>query len=114
VSQRANDRRPAAVRALVVYPMNALVEDQLSRLRHALDSPTARAWFGDRRQGNRIYFGRYNGSTPVPGQEFNAPNSRGERNPNRSKIEELQKELGRLRLPPRQQRSTRPRRVTTT
>src|SRR5690606_14053550 len=39
VGQRANETRPAAVRALLLYPMNALVEDQLTRLRRALDSP---------------------------------------------------------------------------
>ncbi|MEL0585387.1 MAG: DEAD/DEAH box helicase [Candidatus Thiodiazotropha sp. (ex. Lucinoma kazani)] len=33
--------RPKAVRALVLYPMNALVEDQLVRLRKALDSDEA-------------------------------------------------------------------------
>ena len=32
----------AAVRCLVLYPMNALVEDQLMRLRRALDGPAAR------------------------------------------------------------------------
>ena len=37
VDQRIHETRPAAVRALVLYPMNALVEDQLSRLRRALD-----------------------------------------------------------------------------
>ena len=42
VPQRGHETRPAAVRALIVYPMNALVEDQLSRLRRALDSPEAR------------------------------------------------------------------------
>ena len=34
--------RPKAVRALILYPMNALVEDQLARLREALDSDAAR------------------------------------------------------------------------
>src|SRR4051794_32513478 len=33
------DGRPAAIRALVMYPMNALVEDQLVRLRRAVDGP---------------------------------------------------------------------------
>ncbi len=32
------------MRALVMYPMNALVEDQLVRLRRALDGPTQLAW----------------------------------------------------------------------
>src|SRR5262249_898247 len=38
IPRRDSERRPAAVRCLVLYPMNALVEDQLSRLRKALDS----------------------------------------------------------------------------
>jgi len=43
--QRAGESgRAAAIRALVLYPMNALVEDQLVRLRRALDSPQARSW----------------------------------------------------------------------
>jgi ATP-dependent helicase YprA (DUF1998 family) len=74
VSQRAHETRQAAVRALVIYPMNALVEDQLTRLRRALDSDRARKWTEENRKGNRIYFGRYNGSTPVPGHEFEQPN----------------------------------------
>ena len=44
VSQRAHETRDAAVRGLILYPMNALVEDQLSRLRRALDSAEAREW----------------------------------------------------------------------
>ncbi len=94
VSQRAHESRPAAVRALVIYPMNALVEDQLSRLRKALDSPKAREWFAANRNGNKIYFGRYNGETPVPGHEYNAPNARGTRTPHRAKILELLGKLG--------------------
>jgi len=64
--QRPSPRRRAAVvRALVLYPMNALVEDQLARLRRALDGPQARDWLNRERQGNRFYFGRYTGRTPV-------------------------------------------------
>ena len=58
--------RQAAMRALILYPLNALVEDQLMRLRCACDSPKAREWFNDNRDGNRFYFGRYIGSTPFP------------------------------------------------
>jgi Lhr-like helicase len=93
VPQRAHEARPAAARALIVYPMNALVEDQLSRLRRALDSPAARAWFNDHRSGNRLYLGRYNGATPVAGQEYGPPNRKGVRGPNRKKIEELARAL---------------------
>ena len=95
VPQRAGESRTAAVRALIVYPMNALVEDQLSRLRRALDSDAARKWFETRRKGNRIYFGRYNGGTPVPGQEFKVPSASGQRNPDTGKILQLVKELKR-------------------
>lgn len=48
--------RPAAVRSIVLYPMNALVEDQIARLRrtvrrlHALGGP-------------QLWFGRYTGAT---------------------------------------------------
>ena len=67
VLQRPNVNRPAAIRAMVIYPMNALVEDQLSRLRKALDSDEARLVFNEYNE-NRIYFGRYNGTSPVSGK----------------------------------------------
>ena len=59
--------RPAAVRALILYPMNALVEDQMVRLRRALDGDDARQWFAENRPGHRFYFGRYTGQTPGTG-----------------------------------------------
>lgn len=63
--QGEHERRPRAVRALVLYPMNALVEDQLSRLRRTLDSPEAHAAMDRRFAGNRLFFGRYTSATPV-------------------------------------------------
>lgn len=69
VSQRGHETRDSAVRALILYPMNALVEDQLSRLRKSLVSDEAEQWFQEHRNGNRLYFGRYTGLTPVPGYE---------------------------------------------
>ena len=74
--------RPRAVRALVMYPMNALVEDQLVRLRRALDGPDARAWLQRHRPGHRFYFGRYTGQTPVTGDAST-----------KSAVEELRKYL---------------------
>ncbi len=59
--------RPKALRALILYPMNALVEDQLTRLRKTLDSKEARQTCRDRFNGNLIYFGRYNSETPSTG-----------------------------------------------
>ena len=40
--QRFGENRDAALRALLLYPMNALVADQVSRLRKALDSDLVR------------------------------------------------------------------------
>jgi len=62
-NQRSGDPRRAAIRALVLYPMNALVEDQMARLREALDSDDVRKFMQEKMNGNRIYFGRYNGAT---------------------------------------------------
>ncbi|MCU1336685.1 MAG: box helicase [Bryobacterales bacterium] len=73
--------RPAAMRAIILYPLNALVEDQLGRMRTVLDSDNARNWLQARRAGNRFYFGRYTGRTPVSGDR------------NSSKETKLRKEL---------------------
>ena len=64
--------RPPAVRALILYPMNALVEDQLMRLRAALDSDAARNWLNEQRQGNRFFFGRYTSRTPISARRSSA------------------------------------------
>lgn len=71
--QRLGERgRPQAVRAIILYPMNALVDDQLTRLRSALDSDEARIWLDEHRRGHRFYFGRYTGATPVTGNPGNS------------------------------------------
>lgn len=79
--QWENVQRPTAIRALILYPLNALVEDQLRRLRQTLDNDQIRGWLDAHRGGNRITFGRYTGLTPISGVE----------NPENTK--RLQKEL---------------------
>ncbi|MEV8221971.1 DEAD/DEAH box helicase [Dietzia maris] len=64
--------RKAAVRTLILYPMNALVDDQLIRLRRALDNDEIRRWLDINRAGHKFYFGRYTGATPVTGSRENA------------------------------------------
>lgn len=59
--------RPNALRAVILYPMNALVEDQMTRIRVALDSDQARAEMDKHFRGNRIFFGRYTSKTKVTG-----------------------------------------------
>lgn len=75
ISQRGHEdpgTRPAAMRALVMYPLNALAEDQLVRLRLGFDSIDAKNWLDSQRRGNRLYFGRYTGRTPVSGDPSSA------------------------------------------
>jgi len=72
ISQRNHETRASAMRALVLYPLNALVEDQLARLRDGFDNPLVRSWLDDNRSGNRFYFGRYTGRTPVSGVRTSA------------------------------------------
>lgn len=68
VPQRVMETRPSAVRALILYPMNALVEDQMSRLRKSLDSEKSRQFFERSLGGNKIYFGRITSQTPFAGE----------------------------------------------
>ena len=88
--------RPRALRALILYPLNALAEDQMVRLRTALDSPDqrdkhgvtvprARTWFEQNRK-DRFYFGRYTGRTPVSGSA-RSPAKKKEQQKERSRLE---------------------------
>ena len=84
VSQWAHAKRPKALRALILYPFNALVEDQLRRLRKTLEAPQVHQWLDRARGGNRITFGRYTGQTPVSGIQ------------NKYSIDRLKDELSKL------------------
>lgn len=84
-SQWEHVTRPSAIRALILYPLNALVEDQLRRLRRAIDHSAIHTWLDAQRYGNRITFGRYTGLTQVSGK-------RGKPSPE----QRLQKYLARL------------------
>jgi DEAD/DEAH box helicase domain-containing protein len=95
--------RPKAVRALILYPMNALVEDQLTRLRKTLDSKEAREVCRDRFHGNLIYFGRYNSQTPSTG--FNRhPHRAGDAGERRARARRLETTREHLRSVARGQR----------
>ena len=79
IPQRAHENpmtRPAAMRALILYPLNALVEDQLARLREGFDGDGARAWLDAHRASHRFYFGRYTGRTPVSGSRNSGTTSK--------------------------------------
>jgi DEAD/DEAH box helicase domain-containing protein len=58
-----------ALRGLILYPLNALAEDQMRRLRKALSSDSVISHLNDILDGKRITFGRYTGSTPLSGKK---------------------------------------------
>lgn len=70
LADEAANRAPVfaerAMRALVLYPMNALVNDQLGRLRLLFGPPEVREWF-TARGGRPVKFARYTGRTLYPG-----------------------------------------------
>lgn len=76
-SEKWENDRPRAMRTLILYPLNALAEDQMIRLRKSLNSISdnqcgARNWLDKNRNGHRFYFGRYTGKTPVSGKKGKA------------------------------------------
>ncbi|WP_449372011.1 DEAD/DEAH box helicase [Arthrobacter psychrolactophilus] len=90
---RAGESRQAAVRAMILYPTNALVEDQLTRLRLAFrristDRPQARLWFG-----------RYTGAT-LGANRLPKSADKGIVSSVSREIQELEQEFGSLRMSP--------------
>lgn len=56
---RRHETKPAALRAIILYPMNALVNDQMSRLRRILARGQSPNWQRKRLRENQIYFAMY-------------------------------------------------------
>ena len=69
--RRAGEQRRPAIRALVLYPMNALVNDQAARLRRILATDQALEYQHRELRGNLIYFGQYTSRTRVSGHWSN-------------------------------------------
>lgn len=80
------------VRTIIMYPMNALVSDQISRLRRLIGDPENRFVnvFRDAcgKDARRPQFGMYTGRTPYPGPE-----------PNKNQDHRLEKILARMAFP---------------
>lgn len=68
VDEIESGRQPG-LRGIIIYPMNALVEDQLGRLRDSLDTDDVLNAI-QANDGGRIYFGRYTGKAPISGDSF--------------------------------------------
>ena len=68
IPARQSCRRRPALRALFMYPLNALVQDQVQNLRGILNSDIANKMYNDVFGGERIYFGQYNSGTTGGGK----------------------------------------------
>ncbi len=93
IPQRGHEAadRPSAVRALMLYPLNALIEDQLSRIRRACDNEQARRWFTGPFADHHFWFGRYNAVSPISGIE----ESQSRRDELRRRLREMDRNWGR-------------------
>jgi rubrerythrin len=58
------NKKESALRSIIFYPLNALAEDQMTRLRRSLASEDIIKWYEENKITNRITFGRYIGRTP--------------------------------------------------
>src|SRR5262249_18530299 len=62
-------------RALLLYPLNALVSDQLTRIRRLLGDPRV-ATDLEKWRGRNVRFGMYTSRTPYPGKRSGGRDSR--------------------------------------
>jgi DEAD/DEAH box helicase domain-containing protein len=76
-----------AVRGLILYPLNALAEDQMRRLRGGLDNDAVNAWMTEYADGKAITFGRYTGNTPVTGSRLKGSSNK------HSELKKIKREL---------------------
>ena len=63
IPQREGTTRKPAIRSLIMYPLNALVQDQIEGLRKIFDSEEAEKFYENALNGERVFFGQYNGAT---------------------------------------------------
>jgi len=73
-SERPDSAKIPGCRALLLYPLNALVNDQLARLRKLFGDERVAQLLAQNR-GRRVRFGAYNSRTPYPGPRSAAKDS---------------------------------------
>lgn len=65
---KPNQFKKRAVRALILYPMNALVSDQMTRLRKLFGNEHLKKMFQEH-SGRNVQFGMYTSRTPYAGEQ---------------------------------------------
>jgi Lhr-like helicase len=63
-SAKWKEQKTSAMRALIIYPLNALADDQMVRRRKTLDKAEVKEYIRNITSGEIISFGRYIGRTP--------------------------------------------------
>lgn len=89
---RRHETRPSALRAIILYPMNALVNDQMSRLRRVLSLNGSPDWQREHLNENLIHFGMYTSLTPPT----RTPTESAKRQQFEEYMEQLEEEWGSL------------------
>ncbi|MFV8530372.1 DEAD/DEAH box helicase [Ralstonia pseudosolanacearum] len=72
--ERAGSRSLPGCRAILLYPMNALVNDQVARIRRLLGNPRVSKIVSEGRD-RPVRFGSYTGRTPYPGPRTSSRDS---------------------------------------
>lgn len=85
----SKEQKTSGMRAMILYPLNALAEDQVSRLRKALDSEESKSWLKNNCGENKITFARYTRVTPKEDPR-NIEKPYGEQKQQNEKIEKIQ------------------------
>lgn len=89
---RRHETRTSALRAIILYPTNALVNDQMSRLRKLLALNGSPEWQQNRLSNNLIHFGMYTSLTPPT----RSPDSEAKRQDFQQYLEHLYEEWNNL------------------
>jgi ATP-dependent helicase YprA (DUF1998 family) len=80
-----------SIRCLILYPMNALVADQMSRIRHMLGGKAISKHLKDIGFGRNPHFGMYTGRTPYHGWYAKEKGDRWDNSHNRPKLKDIHK-----------------------
>ena len=92
LDSRRHETREAGLRAIILYPMNALVNDQMSRLRRILALNGSAEWQRRQLDGNLIHFGMYTSLT----QPTRGPDNQTKRQQFETYLQHLDEEWGNL------------------
>jgi len=87
--EKSDQPLPSAIRCLILYPMNALVADQLGRIRHMLGTNKISERLKEEGLGRNPRFGMYTSRAPYHGWYAKEKNGRWWNSHNRPKLKDI-------------------------